>query len=315
LFSSKSALFEPFLYVTLTAIAFRFPWRWVHLTCGLLAALLSSYVLFPFAQVARSYTRALTLAETYRRTLEFLGENYRRPGFVFEQYRLYKEGLEDDVTNRYFENTGGFLERAALIKPIDSLVSVTLKEGTTGWKNITTALIDLVPRMLLPRSFFNVPNELGYKAGIVLEENTGTCPSFSFAGDAFSSFGWPGVAVVSLAVGIILIGVTRLLVTGLEQNIWAITLLGAYQNQIAEGHIGGVLQTMIYQAGYTVCALLALRLAAQVLLLARRRMGRTRGKPPACQTTASTPLPAVANPAPARPERSGSFSPPEGAPA
>jgi hypothetical protein len=280
-FANKQAMIEPFLYVAATGLAFRFPWRRTHLVGGAFFLFLTLFVLYPFGQVARNYIRGPTLKETINRTVEFLGENLRRPHFLVEQYQQYREGVEEDDMNRYFERPNGLLERLALIKPTDSLISQTMKEGTSGWENITAGLADLVPRLLLPRPFVNVPNELGYKAGIVLEENFGTCVSFFFAGDAFSSFGWPGVAVVSFAVGLILIVVTRLLVTGFDQNIWAVMLLGTYHHEIAEGHIGGVLQTIIYQTGYTVCSLLAVRVAAQVLLLARRRLGRTRAKLPA----------------------------------
>jgi hypothetical protein len=285
-FASKQAMLEPFFYVALTGLAFRFPWRRTHLLVGASIIVLTLFVLYPFGQVARNYTRGPTLGESIKRTVEYLAENLRRPHFLVEQYEQYRESMEEDDMNRYFEKPNGFLERLALIKPTDSLISQTLKEGTSGWQNITAGLADLVPRLLLPRPFVNVPNELGYKAGIVLEENFGTCVSFFFAGDAFSSFGWPGVAVVSFAVGLILIVVTRLLVTGFDQNIWAVMLLGTYHHEIAEGHIGGVLQTIIYQTAYTVCALLAVRLAAQVLLLARRRLGRTRAKLPAPASTA-----------------------------
>jgi hypothetical protein len=270
-FANKQAMIEPFLYVAATGLAFRFPWRRTHLVGGAFFLFLTLFVLYPFGQVARNYIRGPTLKESINRTVEFLGENLRRPHFLVEQYEQYREGLEEDDMNRYFQKPNGFLERLALIKPTDSLISQTVKEGTSGWGNITAGLADLVPRLILPRPFVNVPNELGYKAGIVLEENFGTCVSFFFAGDAFSSFGWPGVAVVSFAVGLILVAVTRLLVTRFDQNIWAVMLLGAYQNQIAEANFGGVLQTLLYQTAWTVATAFSIRLAAHLVVIIKRR--------------------------------------------
>ena len=147
----------------------------------------------------------------------------------------------------------------------------------------------------------------------MLEENFGTCVSFFFAGDAFSSFGWPGVAVVSFAVGLILIAVTRLLVTGFDQNVWAVMLLGAYQNQIAEANFGGVLQTIIYQTAYTVCTMLAIRLTAQFLIFARRRLSRStcHGVVPTAESASPE---ASASPAP-RPSTGGLINAPKGSPA
>lgn len=262
LFTSKQAMLEPFFYVAMTATAFRFPWRQLHLIGGILIVFLTLFVLFPFGQVTRNYTRGANLRETYRKTIDFLGENVRRPHFLVEQYQEYTEGVEEGDADRYFNKPNGFLERMALIKPADSLISATLKKGTSGWDTIGPGLADLVPRKLLPRPYVNVSNELGNKADVLTDDDFNTCVSFGFAADAFSSFGWQGVAVISFGIGILLIVVTRMLVDGIERNIWALMLLGAYQIGIAEAPVGGVLQGILYQNAWTVSALLAIRLLA-----------------------------------------------------
>jgi hypothetical protein len=271
LFSSKQALLEPFFYLVIAGIAYRFAWSRLHLVTGLLVAFLSLYVLFPFGQVARNYTRGANIHETYRKTIDFVGENFRKPRFLLEQYQEYIEGVENDEMGRYFEKPNGFLERMAMIKGADSLISATLKQGTSGWENIRPGLVELLPRAILPRRFVRVANELGHKAGVIDEDNEITCVSFGFAADAFNSFGWPGVAIISFAIGLLLILVTRLLVGPLRSDIWAVVFLGAYQHGIAEAHIGGVLQAVIYQTAWTVTAVWAIRLVAEVLVLLDRQ--------------------------------------------
>src|SRR5262249_6433241 len=160
-------------------------------------------------------TRGPNIKETYRRTVEFL-QNFRRPEFLVEQYNEYKEGVENDEMGRYFNKPSGWLERMALIKAADSLISATMLQGTAGWEPSGHALQDLLQRIILPRRFVQLDNDLGYRAGVIDEDNFGTCVSFGFAADAFSSLGWPGVALVSFTFGLLLIVITRLMVTSAE---------------------------------------------------------------------------------------------------
>jgi hypothetical protein len=270
--TSKQAIFDPFFYLVITGMAFRFPWQRSHLVAGMLSAFLAVFVLFPFGQVARNYTRGPTIRETYRKTVEWLGENIKRPRFFLEQYEQYKEAAADEAMGRYFNQPNGFLERMALIKPADMLITTTLREGQSGWSSIVSGLKDLVPRIFLPRRYVNVPNELGYKAGVIDENNFGTSVSFGFAADAFSSFGWQGVGLSSFAIGILVIVITRLLVGPFERNIWPLVLLGAYQVGIAEANVGGVLQAIIYQTGWILSCCFGIRVSAQFLLLSRRSL-------------------------------------------
>jgi hypothetical protein len=158
----------------------------------------------------------------------------------------------------------------SLIKPADSLISATLQQGTSAWDTINSGLADLVPRLILPRRYINVPNELGYKAGFVDEDNFATCISFGFAADAFSSFKWAGVAVISFIVGLLLVTVTRLLTPALHSNIWAVVFLGSYQLTIAEASFGGVLQIFIYQTAWIVATLCGVLFAAWLWLYITR---------------------------------------------
>jgi hypothetical protein len=279
LFTSKQALFDPFFYVAITGISFGFRWRRFHLICGVLVVLLVLFVLFPFGQVARNYTRGPNIRETYRLTVDFFTKNVTRPTFLFDQYAEYKAGLDEGDSERYFEISNGLLERMSLIKTADTLISATLKQGTSRWTTLGPNLADLVPRMLLPRRFVNVSNELAYKAGVIDEDNLSTCVSFGFAADAFNCFGWWGVGILSFVIGLVLIVLTRWLTSGLENNVWALVFLGAYQVGIAEAPAGGALG-IIYQTAWIVSALLLIRLSAQFWLISRRWLGRPQVRGP-----------------------------------
>jgi len=264
LFTSKQGLFDPLFYLVATGMAFRYTWRFVHLALGIISALLAIFVLFPFAQVARNYTRGANIRDTFQKTIAFFDDNLRNPRYLVDQYDDYREDLGKEDTGRYFDNPSGLLERMSLIKPADSLIDATLQQGTSGWTTINSGLVDLVPRLILPRRYVNVPNELGFKAGFVDEDNFGTCISFGFAADAFSSFKWAGVGIISFVVGMLLVAVTRLLTPGLRSNIWAVVFLGSYQLTIAEASFAGVLQLFIYQTAWIVATLCAVLLAAWI---------------------------------------------------
>jgi hypothetical protein len=151
----------------------------------------------------------------------------------------------------------------SLIKPADSLVSATLKQGQAGWNTIEPGFEDLLPRVILPRRYVNTPNVMGYKAGYVDEDNQSTCISFGFAADAFGAFGWVGAALIPFFIGILIIGVTRLLTTAIPGNIWGIVFLVSYHQVIAEASVGSVVSIFIAQTAWNTVSLSGVVFAAQ----------------------------------------------------
>src|SRR4029077_12698819 len=129
LFTSKQGLFDPLFYLVATGMAFRYKWRLFHLALGIFAALLAIFVFFPFAQVARNYTRGVNIRDTFQKTIAFFDENLRNPHYLIDQYLEYREDLGKEETARYFDTQSGLLERMSLIKPADSLISATLQQG------------------------------------------------------------------------------------------------------------------------------------------------------------------------------------------
>jgi hypothetical protein len=273
LFSSKQALMEPFLFTTLTGIAFRFPWRRRHVLIGLGSALLAFFILFPFGQVTRSYTRGANIRETYKKTVEYFQQNLQNPNFFVDQYLDYREGVEDDKVTRYFNSPNGFLERLSLIKTADMLISATFTQGTGGWETIDPAFADLLPRIILPHRYADVPNILGVRAGMIDEDNTGTDIAFGFAAHAFYAFGWPGVIVTSFLLGTLITVVTRLVTCDLPCNIWAIVLLGGYQHSVAEGNVGSDLNLFTVGTGWILVGFIGVRTLAEIWRLAERAFG------------------------------------------
>jgi hypothetical protein len=269
-YSSKQGMFEPLLNLVLTGIAFRFPWRRVHLISAPAIWLVSVFVIFPFGQVARNFTTGVNLADRFNKNVAYFEENLKNPRYLIDQYLDYKDSLEAEDGFLYFNHPNGLLERMSLIKPADALISATLRQGQSGWETIQPGLEDLLPRVILPRRFVNTPNVMGYKAGFVDEDNTGTCISFGFAADAFGSFGWAGVAVIPFFIGILVICVTRLLTTALPGNIWGVVFLVGFYHVVAEASVGSVLSIFISQSIWNILSLFLILGAAQIWVSVRR---------------------------------------------
>jgi hypothetical protein len=269
-YSSKQGMFEPVFCLVLTAIAFGYPWRPMHVTTGALGLLLALFVIFPFGQVARNHTRGLNLADTLQKNIDYFSQNLKNPTYFLDQYDEYKQGLEAEDSLNYFSKPNGVLERMSLIKPADTLIHATLLQGTSGWKTIGPGLADLLPRVILPRPWVNVPNDMGYKAGIVDEDNIGTCISFGFAADAFNSFGWVGVAITPFLLGILIIAVTRVLTPTMRYNIWGIFFFTTYNHMVAEAQIGGIINLFTSQTAWVVVSVLLILVPAKIWISLQR---------------------------------------------
>jgi len=270
-YSSKQGMFEPVFCLVLTAIAFGYSWRRSQIALGVVAILLAFFVVFPFGQVARSHTRGLNFADTLKKNVDYFSENLRNPRYFLDQYDEYRQGLDAESELLYFEKPSGVLERISLIKPADALIHATLKKGESGWKTIRSGLMDLLPRVILPRRWVNVPNELGYRAGYLDEENTGTCISFGLAADAFSSFGWLGVAVIPFLLAILIIVVTRLLTRPIPCNVWGIFFFVTYEHMVAEAPIGAILNIFITQTAWVVVSLWLILFCARAWITLKRQ--------------------------------------------
>jgi hypothetical protein len=269
-YSSKQGMFEPLFCTFLTAVAFRFAWRPAQLFWGVIAVLLGVFVIFPFGQVARNHTHGLNFLDTLQKNIDYFRENLHNPTYFLDQYDEYKQGLEADDSLLYFEKPNGVLERMSLIKPADVLIHSTLAQGTAGWKTIGPGLVDLLPRVILPHPWVNVPNEMGYKAGMLDEDNISTCISFGFAADSFGSFGWAGAAILPFLLGILIITVTRVLTPAFSCNIWAVFFFTTYNHAVAEASVGGVASLFITQTAWVVVTVFLILFSAKIWVSLRR---------------------------------------------
>lgn len=245
--ASKEGMIAPFVYLGLTAAAFRFRIGPAHLLALVGFALFLQFVLFPFGQVARNQIRGYGFADTLVEIRSFASEYLDSSKGFQALYQRSDDGLDESMSNVYFDRPIDALERLSLIKTCDALVNSTLELGESKWETILPAFESLLPAAIFRRPYKNSANYLGIKSGIISEENEGTSISFGFIADAFSSFGWIGTALIPFALCLLLFTVTQFLTGRMEQNIWWAFFCGLYHHQVAEFNISGIFTLATYQ--------------------------------------------------------------------
>jgi len=154
----------------------------------------------------------------------------------------YKTQQAEEVS--YYQRPDAALDRLSVIKPVDVLITATLRQGESGWETVTHGLKMLLPRKIYPQKpAIGSGNFLGLKAGLLTEDDFGTQVSFSIIGDAFSAFGWRGVALIPLVSCLSFFLIYRCLVGPVERNVWCIYFMVYFQHYFVELSI----------AGFTVC--------------------------------------------------------------
>ena len=260
--ASKQGMFEPLLLIGLTAVAFRFRFAVAHLVAGVMFLVLAVGVLFPFGQVARSYTRGYGIVETITTTAEFATKHFTS----FEGFRQLHEQYDDaaerlDLT-QYYERPIGLLERVSLIKMVDLLVTATVREGESEWDTISHGFKMVLPRFIYPdKPAINTGTYLGKKAGVISEDDWGTQISFGFIADSYSAFGWAGVALIPGIVTLCFLLLFNWFVGPLERNVWCVYLFAEFQHFFAEQTISAMTLTILRRPIWLVAIYVIIRVA------------------------------------------------------
>lgn len=258
--AGRLKMLEPVLLVLLTAVAYRFRFRAAHFGFAAVAALVAYLFLIPFGALARSEIRDADFQRSLSLTGEFLRENFTSLAAWREFYHKYDETLEDTGFS-YFDEPNGTLDRLSMIKPMDILVGATLAHGESGWETVSHGFKMLPPRFLYPQKpAFGTGTILGLKTGMLSEDDEGTQVSFGFIADAFSAFGWLGVAVIPFLIGLGFFLVYGKLVGGLHGNVWCVVMMAHFQHHFAESGVAALTLMICQQSLVFLASWLFLRL-------------------------------------------------------
>jgi hypothetical protein len=288
--ASKQGMFEPFLLVGLTAVAFRFRFAVAHVVVGAMFLVLAVGLLFPFGQVARNYTRGYDFVETVTTTAEFAARHFGSLEGFRQLHEQYDDAAERAELTQYYERTIGLLERVSLIKMADLLVAATAREGPSEWDTITHGFKMVLPRFVYPnKPAVNTGTYLGKKAGVISEDDWGTQVSFGFVADAYSAFGWAGVALIPGIVTACFLLLFNWFVGPLERNVWCVYLFVEFQHFFAEQTISAMTLTILRRPIWLVAAYLLVRMACYAWRTWNLRSASATGAPPGPPATVGWP--------------------------
>lgn len=242
----KQAMLDPILYYGLTCLAFRFSFRARHLLALGAFAVFAVLVIFPYAQVGRSLIRSESASDRIVLAGQFIEGYFTDVGSIEDVQKLVVAVVPGADRFWYFGKPMGYLDRFALIEPVDELVNATITDGTSGWETITHGFRMLLPRVINPnKPIYNTGNFLGHRIGIVGPEDFSTQISFGFIANSFNAFSWTGAFVIPFLLMIAFFGMYGKLAGPLDRNIWTVFLFGMLQHDFVEETVTGIILFLI----------------------------------------------------------------------
>jgi hypothetical protein len=247
MYASKQGMFEPFFYVALTAVAFRYRIRGMHMALFVVLLFLAAFVFYPFGQSARNSVRGYGFKDTIIEAAHFIREHFSSVGAYKELLSTEANASPEQDAYNYFDKPVGLLERLSLIKMADLLVTATLKDGTSGWETVVHGFKMIPPRFIYPeKPVWNTGQVLAHKVGMLAEDDESTQVSFGFIPDAFSSFGWAGAFVIPFLLCLSFFLVYKWLLGSLTGSVWGIYFVVQLQHSFTEATIASMILTILY---------------------------------------------------------------------
>ena len=269
----RMSMASPIIAMAITAASFGYRFRFRH-------ALIAAGALYVFVRIISPFGLAIR-SEAQSDRLDFAGRiNYSLSTLtnVIVDPEKYKDANEveqntippEKYPTLYFlrdvDSTSNTLERFALFKYDDLIIDDARRTGLTGWTTITPAFPRMVPSLFgFDKSMRPGGNMLAHRIrGILAPDDYGTAITTGMTGDAFSSFGWPGVVLVPLIFGFALPYLHRLVISlELKGNIFALSMLLGLAWNFSELSISGVLLLPTYNLYLLILGLFVVTRAAK----------------------------------------------------
>jgi hypothetical protein len=237
--TSKQAVLTPIMlyYISLIALTgFRHKSAFVPLVP---AVLLFQFVFGPVADTMKSQTTDLRGMALVRAMWNANWEALRNPEISRQTASLSRTEYERRG-DYYFQTNVGYLERFALLKTGDKLISSTVVQGQTGWEVILWDLSMVPPRFVYPNKPVQGPSsQLARFAGLLSADDYTTSVSFGIFPELFHAQGYAAVLLIGFASVTLIFWWYRCFVgdhPGL--TFYGLVLIGMVHHTIAEDLLG-----------------------------------------------------------------------------
>lgn len=239
--TSKQMMFEPFLLYLLTCLAFDYKFKAKHLVLSSLIFIIMVTVLFPFAQLGRTFTRDNDPRQNLMLTNIFIKDIFLNQENLEEVETFIEDAAYKKQRFLYYGRDMGLLDRMSLIEQNDELVRAVGEQGFSGWHTVSHGFKMLPPRLLYPdKPVYNTANYFGRKIETLSDEDYTTQISMGIIAEAYDAFGWLGVIVIPYLAMAAFILLFNTLSGNLERNIWTVFLIGIFQHNLVEATVSSI---------------------------------------------------------------------------
>ena len=278
--AGRQLMASSILIYLMTCIAFRYRFKARHYVVLLVGAYLAQFVLFPYALYARSYVRSGDFNKNVAVAGTLFVDILSNP-VKYQQMQQEKDAKAESVAWRrclYYGKPEPTLDRFSLIVVTDAIIDTTLVKGTTGTESIKPGIDMILPRFLNPdKPILSTGNYLGHRAnGLVGKYDFVTQITTGFIPDAFSSYSWPGVAVISFLLAFAYFTIYRFLIADrLWQNVLALGLLFKLPWEFSGAPIASlILGVFQFPLTFAIVMWAIYYVVDHVIVLGRRRVRR-----------------------------------------
>ena len=248
--TTRVAILGPFVTYLLTCVAFRFRFRVSHFVLFGVLLLVVQRLLFPLALIGRSiaHNGKVGLLTNWGNSFNLMVDAIEDPTLITKAEE--KENKQRHIF-KYYDNDKEVdeLSRYSMIVTTDAMVGAVQTQGMLGMKTIEPGFIMLVPRFIAPdKPFSHSDNLLAHRIpGLVNKGDVTTGITLGYIADAFSSFGWTGVAIIPFLVGFGFFTFYRFIITDkLWYNVWALSLAlhlcWSFSESPIEGQVAGIFE-------------------------------------------------------------------------
>ncbi|MBU2464635.1 MAG: hypothetical protein KKG02_02735 [Candidatus Edwardsbacteria bacterium] len=239
--TSKQMMFEPFLLYLLTCLAFNYKFTIRHIVLASLIFIIMITVLFPFAQLGRTFTRDNDPRQNLKLTNLFIKDIFLNQENLEEVETFIEDAAYKKQRFLYYGRDMGLLDRMSLIEQNDELIRAVGEQGFSGWHTISHGFKMLPPRLLYPdKPIYNTANYFGRKIETLSDEDFTTQISMGIIAEAYDAFGWLGVVIIPYLAMAAFILLYNTLSGTLERNLWAVFLIGIFQHNLVEATVSSI---------------------------------------------------------------------------
>lgn len=239
-----------------------------------------TFIITPYSLAARKVAKTSDFFKNVQKSWDVLQDVIASPGKYSEEDTNNLARVPEEMRRaRYYPFESNILERFAMIRNADAIISATVYRGTMGWRTITPGFEMLPPSFLYEdKPTLGTANLLAHRSkGLVNKDDMVTQITIGSFADSFSSFYWVGAMIIPgliLMLYRLIYGV--ILKLDLTHNVFAIALVPTFSVAFSEGtiqvHIVYLFQTSIITTiGFAIPYLVTRLLDATHLSRRRRR--------------------------------------------